>query len=294
MPRFYLDLDQARGYPELRPLLAVESLELEEYVAPFTDLMRSGFLARVISEALGLLRSSTERFGGSTSELDWLLLRTPRFSLGLRTTPRQAETFAGLNLPRPLLVALPNDVMMGFVGHGTAEVELFRSAFPRDQDVFRTDHHLERLGCREVRDGSILELRAGDDVARFTRTDERLAVLELAILAPRRLVWNYDPDTLQARHAASASVEATRTEFAIELFERFAYIEAVPNLLALGRSSPQHWVRWRALTAALKLDLRQSLGSLRAATQDDPHPHVRNAARATLDNLERAGLGAGD
>jgi HEAT repeat protein len=42
-----------------------------------------------------------------------------------------------------------------------------------------------------------------------------------------------------------------------------------------------HFVRWESLRAQARLDGEYALPQLKAAL-DDPHPHVRNAARSSL------------
>ena len=215
-----------------------------------------------------------------------------RFTLAVRSLPVRAvytPPSDPFRSDRKFLIALPNDILLGVIGSGRVSVELYRSASPRSSDVFSRQHRLERVGTRQVEPGEVIALRAGHDVVDFWAVDADAVIVELALLKADRIVWNYDAETLQAAFASSASVDATRVEYAIELFQLLRYADAVPNLLHLVREHGHHGVRWKAVKAILHLDLAQGISALRIAV-DDPHEHVRNAARATLRNLTEAKL----
>jgi hypothetical protein len=155
--------------------------------------------------------------------------------------------------------------------------------------VFRRDHRVELVEECRLSGGDQLLLHAADDVADFFEVTGEVATVELALVNARRIVWNYDVATRQAAFASSGSVDATRMEFAIEVFRLFGDKATLPNLSRIAREHTHHWVRWKAVKTMLQIDLPAGLAALDTAMQD-AHAHVRNAARATLDNLCNANL----
>lgn len=292
MAVFYIDAAAAADHAALGPLVAVASSRIEDYVAPFAALVQSSFLRDLVTTALADLDGIRERLDATGEDRDWRLLLTDHFSLGVRVLPAFNLLETPPALPpgaRRTIAALPNDVLVGVAGDGHIGANLYRSAFDRDDTVFRRDHYLVPAGRRTLTGGDHVLLRACNDVVDFVEVAGRVVMLELALTAARPIVWNYDAETLKAAFASSGAVDATRMEFAIDLFHTLGAREAVPNLRRIAREHTHHWLRWKAIKALLHLDLTAGSEALSAAV-DDPHPHVRNAARATLANLRQAKL----
>jgi hypothetical protein len=289
MPVFFLTPEQAREHAPLRALLDVGSFAIDEYAAPFAALLRSGFVSQLVVDTLANLERDATRVDATAEDADWRLLLTEHFSLGLRTPPRYALDGTAARQPGRTLSAIPNDVLIGIIGSGSVRANLYRSASPRDPEVFRRDHRIELVGERRLRAGDQLLLRACEDVLDVVEVDGDVAMVELALTNALRIVWNYDAETLAARFASSGSVDATRMEFALELFRIFEDKASLPHLGRIAREYTHHWVRWKAVKTMLQLDLAAGLTALDGAV-DDAHPHVRNAARATLQNLRNANL----
>jgi hypothetical protein len=291
MALFFLETADADKYPLLRTLVAVASPRIDDYVAPFCALIRSSFLRDIVAGPLADLDGQRDTLDATAEERDWRIILTEHFSLNVRVLP----TFALADAPkregsaRRTIAALPNDILAGVVGEGQIRANLYESAFERDDAVFRRDHHLVRAGSRAFGPGDHFILRASHDVVDFVEVSGRVALVELALTQPRPIVWNYDAETLRAAYASSGAVDATRMEFAIELFHVFGAREAVPTLSRIAREHGHHWLRWKAVKTLLHLDLAAGSEALQLAI-DDPHPHVRNAARATLANLRDAKL----
>jgi hypothetical protein len=292
MAIYFFNREQAAQYEALRDLMAVGSFAIEDYAEPFDRLVRSSFLTDLVRETIADVDGLKDRLESSSGNGDWRLLLTDHFSLNVRTIGRnpQADMLAPFAASAPRHVsALPNNVLMGVKGSGTLRTNLFRSAFERDPEVFRRDHRVELIGERTLRDGDQLLLRASEDVLDFVEVIGEVATIELALINAHRLVWNYDAATGQAAFATSGSVDATRMEFALDLFRLFGDTGALPNLARVAREHTHHWIRWKAVKIMLQLDLESGLAALEGALQD-AHAHVRNAARATFVNLRNANL----
>jgi hypothetical protein len=294
MSIFFLDRDEALTVAPLRALIEVDSAKVEDYVPAFQALLASSFLPDLLRRTLGDLDGLRARLDKSCEERDWRLLLTDRFSLGVRKLPSFSLLDGDRKVVAPgmgqrFLTALPNDVLVGVCGKGSITADHYRSAFARDQEVFDRRHRVELVGRRTYVPGEHLMMHASEEIADMLEVKGDLAVLEFALTDARRIVWNYDAETKQAAFASSGSVDATRIEFAMEMFRLFKAKKALPTLLRIAREHGHHWVRWKAVKIMLQLDVTAGLEALEAARQD-PHQHVRKAAESTLANFRNANL----
>jgi len=289
----YFSESQAAVYPPLQALMSVGSKVIEDYMPAFDALLRSGLLVEIVTGVLSDLEAHRGRLDMSCEARDWRLLRTELWTLGVRKLPTLSlDDTATVTLDdgrRRTVAALPNDAMIGVLGTGRVTANVYRATSRRDGQLFDRGHRVEFVQQRELAAGDHLVLRAADDLVDFVAVTGEVVMIEFALRDAMRIVWNYYPDTLQAAFASSASVEATRMEFAIELFQRFKERKAVPTLLRIAREHTHHWVRWKAVKAMLHIDLDSGLAALDVALRD-PHDHVRKAAQTTLNNFRQANL----
>jgi hypothetical protein len=302
MSVIYFSEEQAATHPHLRELVAIKSKAVSDYKAAFATLLGSSFLTDVVTEVLQDPEAHRARIESSGEDQDWRLLRTEEFTLGVRKLPALAFGEAAptpsvaANIPaglekgvRRIIAALPNDALIGVVGNGNLTADLYRSATDRDHDVFDRKHRIELFERKQLKSGDQLLMRAGNDLMNFVEVKGEVATLELAIRDADRIVWNYDLDTLEAVYASSASIEATRMEFAIELFRVFNERKALPSLLRIAKEHTHHWVRWKAVKTMLHIDRQAGIEAL-YATLEDKHEHVRRATQKTLDNFRTANI----
>jgi hypothetical protein len=293
----FLTKEQATKYEALRALIAVDSTVIEDYVPAFEALLASRFLSELVTTSLKEVQGYDLRLDASTEETDWRVVLTDRFSLAVRQIPKftlgqsTAATRPGpaVAVFRRTLTAIPNDFLLGVMGRGAVTVDLYRSAFDRDEEVFSPAHRIEHVERRRIRPGAWVLTHASREVIDIVEVEDDVVSIEFALTAARTVVWNYDAETLRASFASSGSVEGTRMEFAIELFRRFKDRNALTNLVRIARDHKCHWVRWKAVQAAVQIDPASGREALDVALAD-AHVHVRNAAQATLDNLRNANL----
>jgi HEAT repeat protein len=92
--------------------------------------------------------------------------------------------------------------------------------------------------------------------------------------------WEYDSATLAPVRAIASDNSASRLEFLAWMMAEMnnrSSLQALDSLLA----HPAHFVRWAALQAIFRLDRDKGMVSLSAALED-PHEHIRDAARRSL------------
>ncbi len=99
------------------------------------------------------------------------------------------------------------------------------------------------------------------------------------------LIRHFDRRTLEPRGVSSASFHATRVEFLLDVLSHCATHRGVDAIAGICRESDFHFVRWKAIQTLIDIDLSRGLKELDYAQSNDPHPHVRNAARRSLDAL---------
>lgn len=179
----------------------------------------------------------------------------------------------------------PTDISMAVLGPGCLRVDRYQTTFPLDEaEVFRADRLLEPRGTVDLVEGMALHISAQRDLVRFAACDRPLAVLRMGIHSrSARLCWHYDTTTGEPLSYSHTRAESSQTEFLLKLIaeqQRRDRIDFVVDAL----SHPVHAVRWSAVKALWALDPAQAATATRRCL-DDAHPHVRNAAAATLKML---------
>jgi HEAT repeat protein len=102
------------------------------------------------------------------------------------------------------------------------------------------------------------------------------------------VVWTYDPSTLAAVAPVAADKEDSKLEYIAwtltELADPETGDKGSAKAIAALLEHPAHFVRWTAVRTAMALD--EATGrALLARASEDPHVHVRNAARRALEQL---------
>ena len=96
----------------------------------------------------------------------------------------------------------------------------------------------------------------------------------------------YDSATLDCIAIGAADEQASRIQMLASLIGALGRRDAGPAL-AQAAASPHGFVRWHAMREWLALDAAAALPALATMAADDPHPQVRDTARAALALFER-------
>lgn len=110
--------------------------------------------------------------------------------------------------------------------------------------------------------------------------------LALKIFAPPRmgLMWEFDRETLYARRVFASTIEATTNSYVLKFLAKYGNIASVSAVERL-KQHPFHYVRWDVAKALGEMD-EDALMKLLYEFKEDVHPHVQQAAIATLNNIE--------
>lgn len=242
----------------------------------FAALLRSSALRELVRHELAALVAEPTRSVQDSYEGTWILAADPRFELALATVPEDGDGAVLHGSPRHRLIAAfwPEAV----------EVELFRHTQAHPPDVFDRSVALESLGGRTLRRGEVLQQRAWSDVVEPRISAAPAYLLVFASAPTGHLRWTYERASLRPLRPTPASLAANHLEYAIGTLLHLGHPDAAEVLAGLT-AHPAHHVRWSAIRAVMEID-RQRGAALLAKALDDPHPHVRAAARRGLDACE--------
>jgi HEAT repeat protein len=130
----------------------------------------------------------------------------------------------------------------------------------------------------------VLSLRARRDVFDFLPLPEARYLLILDGPRVHTQQWVYARETGTPVASLAADPHDARLEAAMRLLRVLGHTAAAP-VVASFATHDAHFVRWTAIRHTMGLDPERGVELLRAAL-DDPHPHVRNAARKALQRVD--------
>ncbi|WP_224247389.1 HEAT repeat domain-containing protein [Hyalangium gracile] len=184
---------------------------------------------------------------------------------------------------RPATVEGPAEhLLVGAMGPAPLEVERHTEEPVARDDVFDPGRRLLPEASRTLLRGDVLVLAAGRDVC-VPRPTAPTVIVSVSAGPVRPLRWFYDGTTCRAVRAVAGDPTASRLELTAELLAELGGAAAAPTLIQLTEH-PAHHVRWSALRALSRVDTGAAQDRLQLAA-DDPHPHIRTAARRTLARL---------
>ncbi len=249
------------------------------------------------AEALGSLATSDDLGARVAAELAALVerpARTPAATASLHCW----VLWAGARGAKLCLVRVPSGAgddaayltdaashqLLTPVGPDPVEGDLYEQRDAPDPEVMRAGCVLRARRRVALRAGDVLSLRPRRDVFDFLPSDGPRYALVFDGPRVHTQQWVYARETLLPATSLAADPHDARLEAAMRLLRVLGHTPGAPAVAALARHGA-HFVRWTAVRHASGLDPARGLALLRAAV-DDPHPHVRDAARRALARLE--------
>ena len=166
------------------------------------------------------------------------------------------------------------------------EVETFTLEEPYRIEVFDRSKALTRTGSSQLAPGTVARLRAPSQAFRL-RLERPALLIQFMSATTEPLRWVFHPESLQAVRAVSASLKSSRLQFTCHTLAALGSPSSVAPMRSL-MNHPDHYVRWAAVQNICTLSREDGIECLQQAIED-PHPHVRNAARRTLENAGAGG-----
>jgi hypothetical protein len=98
----------------------------------------------------------------------------------------------------------------------------------------------------------------------------------------------YRADTGKFSHLVSGSLSSSRLEMMIWVMGEMKYQGCSELVKSLSYDHADYFVRWEAIRAYVKLNPSQAVTFLSSILESEKHPHVVNAARASLELVKRS------
>jgi hypothetical protein len=245
--------------------------------AALERLVGTDWLERLVSTELAHLAGLRDRSGGGLNGRRMTLFGAGGMALSLVVLPPAPAT-----PPGQLFGAVRNH-LFAVRGPGELAIARFFQPWPHPIDVLDRARRLEDRGVQTVQPGQSAAVLLGHDVVTVRACGAPVVALMLEAEAAASLCWRYDGSTLLPVATVRAAGEVTRLEFAAGAVARLGDERCTPALQSLFRH-PDHVVRWAAARALMQVD-RPAGEALLAAALEDPHPHLRQAARIAVDRL---------
>ncbi|SDM84562.1 HEAT repeat domain-containing protein [Maricaulis salignorans] len=246
----------------------------------YDALLQSTFLTELLQHELTALNEDPAYIPiGGLTEFDLAVLEDPRATLAVRVVEPEAALSQRLfsRAEHCLMSVAP------IASAGPVHYQAYLQPEPFPSHTLDPAKRLQDLGDAYLRPGETLAFRAGYDICRLLPFEAPSILVFLVSEKSQGLQWQYDTDTLCPDRAIAASPVASRLQFTARMLSEMGNddsVTALKSLIAHG----DHYVRWEAVRAIMRLSYRDGLAAL-DAVRSDPHPHVRNAARKALASL---------
>lgn len=283
--------ERVRALPALREFVEaamphVEASDPEAFwncEAAFARLLDGAFFRDLVRYELGRIAAEPAYVPtAGVSSYSFTIIPGGSFSLA-------AEIFEpGLTFSRKLY-SLTDHCLAGIVpfeGCGSVTYEWFEQHDPWPNEVLDRTRRLGEERRRTFVAGDIIRFRAGVDVARMVPPEQSVAMLFIVSKPVVPLRWEYGENGYPVRAMAGVQT-CSRLDYTARLLAELALPSSIPPLRELARHA-QHYVRWAAVRAVMRIDFGEGLDLLRR-TREDAHPHVRRAAQNALDKLAAEG-----
>lgn len=272
--------DLKRFVDAVTPALAASPDNFWQCEAAFRDLLQSDFLTQLTNHELAKFLDSSIYVPLMSFSSQVILLEDEHFQLNVGFINRKTAPRTGR------LQSLASNVMFSFAATPMQVAEYVQPE-PFPCDIFRRDAVLTQKGTRTVGIGEIVKLRAGYDVLDFLPAAGATSII-VNFSSTKRIdfSWEYSADSLSPVRFVPGDPAWSRIDYAIQIMSAVGDPDDLPQLIALCKH-PAHFVRWQAIKAVTRLDFDAGMRALEDAATDQ-HPHVRDAAKRTLQNYSAA------
>lgn len=280
--------DRAGGLASILAILDSRSTRIEDYVPPLKAAAAAEFkdLAELL---LSCMDDNSLKGRGAYQTDDHIeIFRDEVKTMLLAKVPQMGLEFSavrsdgGSSFSRTQLSLLANDACFMFLGSGTMQLRHLEVVPDSDGEELRHSRVVSYSG------GDVATIRRGEDAFETMSVNGTIWLLQLIINEHSDLVSHYDRHSLRRTGVSSASVHASRLEFAMDILARFPAEGALDRLEMIYETSRFYFVRWKAVKTLLRLDLQRGAGVLMRA-RSDAHPQVRAAADRTIQSLRQHG-----
>jgi hypothetical protein len=274
---------------------AIRSDSLADYEAAFSSLVEKNVVGEVLADCLGKFTGdSANPFGNFTANDGQIILyKDAHVVLEIRYVPA-VKLISDATRDGILIASSPTDVITTVVGTGCVEIDLYEMEKSVDPAIFDRTASIRKIDRLTLTSGKFLTVMRGHNLISLLRIDEGVILFQISTAKQDPLIWHFDATTGLAKHATSASAEASRQEFSVAALRYLGWTDAIDEIEAFAIDSSYHFVRMAALRHLTSMDYARGRAALDRAAANDPHPHVRNAVIRTIKNLDSASLNGGN
>lgn len=267
-------------FPDLA-VLVEETQELTpatflRYFEAFEKFFRSPFVPSFLAHEVAQI-GRADNYDRPPSDGEIEIFRSKQFRISMA----KIKAASALGGRHGEVVCHANDYICANLGPPPLEFDIFEMPAEHRYDVFdRSVRPNFVRRCRQEK-GEALGIEAGRHILRMVKpAADAYQVYAVSLHTRHSVIWHFDADTLEPKYAAAANLMSSRVQTAIGILGQMADQSALPVLTAAAESG-DHFVRWSAISAVTAIDPQEGLVLLRRASED-PHPHVRSAAKRAL------------
>jgi hypothetical protein len=169
-------------------------------------------------------------------------------------------------------------LMVGILSDEPVRALRYRLPDNADFDIFDSNVALELVDEFMLPPRTRLNIRGDNEVVDFKTTETDCAFIAGSSWVVSQ-IWSFSLETLRPVGASLSSLDSSILLSMMSEISRTGLCEAEEKVEALF-DHPDHNVRWAAVKCLGALGSARTVGLLERALKD-PHPHIRNAARAT-------------
>lgn len=239
----------------------------------FRHLADPAFAERVINDTLRAL-SIDPHHCGDWSNKQIVLAREADWTLSLQQ----------IDAPRRYIHSSPSHLLVAPIGGLPLRGDLYDLPPGYDNAVFDPSLKLEHAGSFTLTDSTVMAIRADRRAVDF-RIERPLLLLKLATAPVQTLEWLFSKETLHPWQANDADTSMTNLRVGAYVLGRLAHQSSLEPIRSLTTHANPN-VRWAAIQNLGRLSRVEAQKLLRVAL-DDPHPHVRHAAKQAIEEAER-------
>jgi len=174
--------------------------------------------------------------------------------------------------------------------HDGVRIARYRVPEELRRGMFSREAQLEPLTTESLRSLRVTPVIRTTQAYRLEADGPEICAIVFEATQRDPLIWRFDPATLKCIGVNPSDVKITRIKETLRLIELMKLREAAPYVQSVANHT-SHFLRWSAISTLYKLQSPAALPLLRRATRD-PHPHVRRAANALLQERPRNGANA--
>ena len=238
----------------------------------FLGIARPGILSTLVKREVQLM-SKGDISVNDGSENEVFLFGNNEFAISLLSlkleNPRNINNVAGIAV----------DIFLLNPSHKPIVIPVLEEYRSESGQKVRTNDSITLLS------GDIKKIGYQDQLIPDIAMAKSGVILTLRSAYKKSDLWVYDRPSGDGLYRAAVKPNDSRCVLACKILGESPVAGTTDTLAKVAQDHSAHFVRWEALKALGRIDPKRAIESLKVASVSDLHPHVRNAAKKTLLNI---------